>query len=224
MSRSIGLTPEIEAYVRAANRDEHPVLARCREETAGLGAAARMQISPEQGAFLQLLARMLNARDALEAGVFTGYSAMAVALAMKERHGEEARLVACDVSAEHMSRAAGYFAAAGVADVIEPRVGGALESFDHLLESGEAGQFDFIFIDADKTGYPDYYDRALELLRPGGAVVCDNVLWSGDVADPSSADEETRALRAVAEKAKADARVDFAFTAIGDGLLICLKR
>lgn len=225
MSRSIGLTAEVEVYVRAANREEHPVLARCREETAReLPDLKAMQISPEQGAVLQLLAAMTKARDAIEIGVFTGYSALAVALAMKARHGEEARLVACDISEEHMGRAVRYFEAADVADVIEPRVGHATASLEALIEAGEEGGFDLAFIDADKPGYLAYYERVLDLLRPGGVMAFDNVLWSGDVADPKKTDADTEALRAVAQKARADDRVDIAFTTIGDGLLICVKR
>jgi caffeoyl-CoA O-methyltransferase len=225
MSRSIGLTPELEAYVRGANRAEHDVLRRCREETARDHAdTANMQISPEQGAFLQLLASLTNARDAIEVGVFTGYSAVATALRMHERHGEEARLIACDVSEDYMRQACGYVQAAGVAAVIEPRVGPALASLDQLLGEGEAGGFDLAFVDADKTGYVDYHDRIVELLRPGGVVAYDNVLWDGDVADPSKTDADTEALRAIADKAKRDPRVDVAFTAIGDGLLLCVKR
>ncbi len=225
MSRSIGLTPEIESYVRAANRDEHPVLKRCREETArDLGAQMNMQISPEQGAFLQLLASLTQARDALEIGVFTGYSAVATALRMKQRHGDEARLIACDISEDFMGRAAVYFEAAGVRDIIEPRVGPALASLDQLLEEGEADGFDLAFVDADKPGYVAYHDRVVALLRPGGVVAYDNVLWSGDVANPAKTDADTAGLRAIAEMAKADDRVDVAFTTIGDGLLLCAKR
>jgi len=225
MSRSIGLTPEIETYVRAANRDEHPALTRCREETArDLSDLQGMQISPEQGAVLQLLAVMTNARDAIEIGVFTGYSAVATALTMRARHGEEARLVACDISDEFMGRAMGYAKAAGVGDVIEPRVGPAVASLDALIDADEDGGFDLAFIDADKTGYDDYYERVLRLLRPGGVMAFDNVLWSGSVADPKETDDDTKALRAIADKARADQRVDIAFTAIGDGLLICVKR
>jgi len=225
MSRSIGLTPEIETYVRAANRDEHPALVRCREETASdMPDLQAMQISPEQGAVLQLLAVMTNARDALEIGVFTGYSAVATAITMRARHGDEARLVACDISETYMSRAMGYAEAAGVSAVIEPRVGPAVASLDALIDSDEADGFDLAFIDADKPGYGDYYDRVLQLLRPGGVMTFDNVLWSGSVADPGKTSDDTKALRAIAEKARADDRVDIAFTAIGDGLLICVKR
>ncbi len=224
MSRSIGLSPALEAYVRDANRAEHPALARCREETAAMGEDAKMQISPEQGAFLQMIVHLVNARDAIEIGVFTGYSATAAALAMKERHGAEARLVACDISAEFMAKATGYFEEAGVSEIIEPRVGPASPSLDQLIDADEGGGFDYVFVDADKPGYLDYYDRVVTLLRPGGVVVFDNVLWSGDVADPDKSDDDTVALRDIARRAKADQRVDIAFTSIGDGLLLCTKR
>ncbi len=224
MSASIGLTPHLVEYVRNANRPEHPALTRCREETAALGEAARMQMAPEGAAVLQLLVRLINARDAIEVGVFTGYSAVATALAMRERHGDDARLVACELGEDYVRRAQGYAEAAGVLDTMEFRVGPAKDSLDNLLENDESGQFDFAFVDADKTGYGDYYERVIQLLRPGGVMVFDNVLWGGGVADLSKTDADTEALRSVAAKARDDARVDMAFTSLADGLLICVKR
>ncbi|MCG8440718.1 MAG: class I SAM-dependent methyltransferase [Caulobacterales bacterium] len=225
MSGSIGLTPELVSYVRAANGPEHPVMARCREETAlGFPRLVNMMISPEQATFLQFLVRVMNARDALEIGVFTGYSALAVAMAMRERHGGEARLVACDLNQAHMTRAASYFQAAEVDDVVEPRVGPAATSLDHLIDSGEEGGFDFAFIDADKTGYAGYFEQVLTLLRPGGVMAFDNMLWEGDVADPAKRDADTAALRKLADRAKDDPRVDVSMTNIGDGVLFCAKR
>jgi len=223
MSRSIGLTPPIAAYVAGANPPEHPALARCREETAALGGLATMQISPEQGAFLQWLARVIHARRAIEVGVFTGYSATALALALQDMHGDDAHLLACDVSKDWTDRARHYWGQAGVEHVIDLELRPAVETLDAKLAQGLGGEYDLAFIDADKTGYDAYYERCLALLRVGGVMAFDNVLWSGDVADPDKQDADVRTLRAVAEKARTDPRVTVAFTAIGDGLLLCLK-
>jgi len=222
MSRSIGLDDTLTAYVRAANRTEHPALARCRTETDARDDAM-MQISPEQGAFMALIARMVQAKTAIEIGVFTGYSAMATAMAMKDMHGEAAKLYACDISHDLIGIAEGHWAEGDVADVIQPVIGDATRSLAGLVEEGLAGQVDFMFVDADKTGYPDYYAAALTLLRPGGVILFDNVLWSGSVADPDKSDPDTDALRAVTAKVRGDERVEMAFTAIGDGLLMAMK-
>ncbi|MGF1463123.1 MAG: O-methyltransferase [Maricaulaceae bacterium] len=224
MSRSIGISEAVEAYVRMANAAETPVLRRCREETQALGDAARMQISPEQGAFLAFLIDLIDARDAVEIGVFTGYSALCCAAAMKANHGPEARLIALDIDSAHMLTSQQYFKAAGLDDVIEMRVGPASESLADLERDGEVGGIDFIFVDADKTGYRDYFEKGLALLRPGGVIAFDNVLWSGDVADPLKTDPDTMALRDLAETVKADDRVDHVFTTIGDGLLMARKK
>lgn len=224
MSRSLGLSPELVAYLASANRAEHAAQVRCRAETEALGGVARMQISAEQGAFLQFLLCMLNARRVVEVGVFTGYSALTMALTLKAQHGGDARLLACDVSEEWTSRARSYWREAGVEDVIDLQVRPAIETLDARVAAGEAGTYDFAFIDADKSSYGAYYEACLTLLRPGGVMAFDNVLWSGAVADPAKTDADTIALRAVAEIAKADARVDCAITGIGDGVLLCLKR
>lgn len=224
MSSSLGLSPEIVAYLAQANPPEHPALARCRAETAALGAIARMQISAEQGAFMQLIARLANAKRAFEIGVFTGYSALATALAMKQLHDGGARLLACDISEEWTAKARGYWKDAGVEEIIDLRIAPALETLDARLASGEGGAYDFGFIDADKIGYDAYYERGLQLLRFGGVMLFDNVLWSGAVADPSNSTPDTVALRALAKKAKADTRVHAAMTSIGDGLLMCVKK
>jgi caffeoyl-CoA O-methyltransferase len=224
MSTSLGLSPEIVAYLASVNPPEHPALARCREETAALGGVAIMQISAEQGAFMALLARMLGARRAFEVGVFTGYSSLAIALALKEMHGPDAHLLACDISEEWTSKACAFWRKANVADVIELVIAPATETLDARLADGQAGRYDLGFIDADKTGYGDYYERGLKLLRVGGVMLFDNVLWSGAVADPSNHTPDTVALRALAQKAKADPRVHVAMAGIGDGLLMCLKK
>lgn len=223
MSVSLGLTPEIVAYLAAANPPEHPALARCRAETAALGDIARMQISAEQGALMQVLARLANAKRAFEIGVFTGYSSTAVALVMQALHGESAHLLACDVSEDWTGRARSYWREAGVESLIDLHIRPAKETLAERVAAGEGGSYDFGFIDADKAAYGAYYEAGLVLLRPGGVMLFDNVLWSGAVADPAVQDEDTKALRAVAEKAKADPRVHAAMTSVGDGVLVCVK-
>ncbi|MDX2235178.1 MAG: class I SAM-dependent methyltransferase [Hyphomonadaceae bacterium] len=223
MSSSLGLTPEIVAYLAAANPPEHPALAKCRAETAALGRAAGMQISAEQGALMAWIARLLNARRAIEVGVFTGYSSLVVALAMREMHAG-ARILACDVSETWTQHARRYWAEAGVDAMIDLHLRPAVETLDAVLRSGEAGHYDLAFIDADKTGYDAYYERCLALLRPGGVLLFDNVLWDGKVALADADDPDTQALRAIARKARADARVHAVMAGVGDGLLMCLKK
>lgn len=222
MSTSLGLSHELVAYLARVNPPEHPVLARCRAETAALGGVAVMLISAEQGAFMVLLARMIDAKRAFEVGVFTGYSSLAVALALKEREG--AHLLACDVNEEWTGRARKYWREAGVEGVINLTLAPAVETLDRRLQAGEAGSYDFGFIDADKTGYDSYYERGLALLRPGGIMLFDNMLWSGAVADAADRTPDTEALRALALKAGTDPRVHAAMTGIGDGLLLVIKR
>ncbi len=224
MSRSSFLSEPVRDYVQRHGAREHPVLARCREETAAMGDIARMQISPEQGAFMQVMARAVNARRYLEVGVFTGYSSLAVALVMKAMHGSAAEVVACDISDEYLARARGYWSEAGVQDVITTSVGPAVESLDALIEDGRAGQFDMAFVDADKTGYDAYYERCLVLLRPGGLLLLDNMLWGGRVADPDEQDDDTRALRGLAARVAADERVEMTLAAVGDGLSMIVRR
>ncbi|MEN0653844.1 MULTISPECIES: O-methyltransferase [Hyphobacterium] len=223
MSRSIGLNETLTDYLRSMNPEEHPALKRCREDTQERGDA-RMQISPEQGAFMAFLAGLSDAKVAVEVGVFTGYSAMAVAMAMKHRHGEQARLYALDRDPGLIALAEGYWADGDVDDVIQPIIGDARRTLSELAAEGLAESVDFMFVDADKTGYGDYYAAALTLLRPGGIVLFDNVLWGGSVADPAKTDADTEALRALAKRVRDDDRVDQVFTAIGDGLLIAMKR
>lgn len=222
MSSSLGLTPELVAYLARANPPEHPALKRCREETARL-PQAQMQISAEQGAFMQTLLRLMNARRTFEVGVFTGYSALATALTLKEMHGAAAHVLACDMSLEWTTKARDYWREANVDDAIELVIAPAMETLKARIAEGQGGAYDFGFIDADKTGYADYYEAGLELLRPGGALLFDNVLWSGRVVDPADTSADTTALRALAVKAKADPRVHAVMTNIGDGLLICVK-
>jgi caffeoyl-CoA O-methyltransferase len=195
------------------------VLRRLRDETSKL-PSARMQISPEQGQLMGLLVELLGARRALEIGVFTGYSSTAVALALPP----DGRLVACDLSQEWTNVARRYWREAGVESKIDLRLGPALASLDALVRDGQAGSFDFAFIDADKTSYGDYYERCLILLRAGGLLAVDNALWSGAVADPSDQRENTRAIRALNAKVSADERVSASLVPIGDGLFLARKR
>ena len=219
MSRAIGLSEELRAYVARVGIREHPVLTRLREENLRERGGS-MQVAPEEGALLALLVRLIGARRVLEVGTFTGYSSTAMALALPPA----GRIVCCDVSREWTDVARAAWADAGVADRVELRLAPALETLDALLADGGAGSFDLAFIDANKTGYDDYYERCLRLVRPGGLVAIDNVLWSGKVADPSVTDDDTLAIRALNEKVAADQRVDPVMTSIGDGLTLAQVR
>jgi caffeoyl-CoA O-methyltransferase len=214
----IQFTEKLRDYVERIGAREHPALRRCREETAKL-SNANMQIAPEQGAFLALLAKLVGARQTLEVGTFTGYSALSVALALPEG----GRVVALDVSKDYTDRARRYWSEAGMDGRIELRLGPGLESLDRMIADGE-GPFDMAFIDADKPNYDSYYERALRLIRPGGVIALDNMLWSGAVADPSIDDPDTSALRALNAKILADERVDMALATIADGVMLARKR
>ena len=206
-------------YLRSVSLREPELLTRLREETAAL-PMARMQISPEQGQFMALLVRLTGARQCLEVGTFTGYSSLVVALALPE----DGRLLACDCSREWTSIAQRYWREAGVAERIELRLGLAMESLEGLLADNEAGHFDFVFIDADKTNYRRYCELALELLRPGGLLLVDNVLWGGSVINPDKQDADTQAIRAFNRWLHAEERVDLSMVPIGDGLTLARKR
>lgn len=206
-------------YVLRWGLDEPAVLARLREETAAHPHAS-MQISPEQGALLALLVELVGARRCIEMGTFTGYSSLAVALAMPP----DGRIVCCDVSDEYTSVARRYWAEADVAHKVDLRLGPALETLDGLLADGAAGTFDLAFIDADKTGYLAYWERCVDLVRPGGLIALDNVLWGGRVADAEDDHPSTRAIREVNEHVAADPRVRHVLLAIADGMTIARKR
>lgn len=181
-----------------------------------------MQISPEQGQLMQLLVQLMGARRTLEVGVFTGYSSLAVALALPP----DGHLVACDVSDEDTRVARKYWEEAGVASKVDLRLAPAVDTLEGLLAAGHAGTFDFAFIDADKANYPKYFELCLSLLRPGGLIALDNTLWSGSVARPPSPadDDDTRALRALNLQLHADQRIGLSLVPIADGLTLCLKR
>jgi caffeoyl-CoA O-methyltransferase len=216
---TIAMTEALYGYLLETTLREPELLARLRAETAALPSGG-MQISPEQGQLMGLLIELTGARRTLEVGVFTGYSSTVVALALPS----DGRLVACDVSEEWTNMARRYWREAGVESKIELHVQPALQTLDALLAAGEAGSFDFAFIDADKTAYDAYYERCLTLLRPGGLVAVDNTLWSGAVADRSDQRESTRAIHALNVKMTADSRVTTSLIPIGDGLHLARKR
>ncbi|HZZ93454.1 MAG TPA: class I SAM-dependent methyltransferase [Usitatibacter sp.] len=219
MARFLPLDDRLYGYVLQHGVREAPVLRELREETAAM-AHAGMQIGPDQGSLLALLARLLGARRCIEVGVFTGYSSLAVALALPE----DGRIVACDVSEEWTAVARRYWRKAGVADRIDLRLGPAAGTLDAMLGAGEAGTHDFAFIDADKTSYAAYYEKCLALLRPGGLIAVDNTLWSGEVADAGKQGRDTRALRAFNDALQGDERIDLAMLTVGDGVTLARKR
>jgi predicted O-methyltransferase YrrM len=217
--RTIRLDDRTFEYLLAHSLREPPALAALRAETAS-HPKANMQIAPEQGQFMQLLVRLMGARRAIEVGVFTGYSSLAVMLAMPP----DGRLLALDVSPAYTAVARRHWQAAGVADRIELVIAPAKATLDARIAAGEAGQYDFAFVDADKTGYLDYYERLLVLLRPGGLIVVDNTLWDGEVANPANRDEDTVALREFNEALHKDPRIDLALLPVGDGLTLARRR
>lgn len=218
-NKFLSLTEPVYEYLQAVSLREPDVLRRLREETSQL-TMAQMQIAPEQGQFMSLLVRLMGAKKTLEVGVFTGYSTLSVALALPP----EGRLVACDISEEWTQIARRYWEEAGIADKITLHLAPAIETLDDLITDGHAGTFDFAFIDADKESYWLYYERALELLRPGGLIAVDNVLWSGRVADSADNDIDTHAIREFNDRLHRDERVTLSLLPIADGLTLALKR
>lgn len=216
---SIGLDDRLHAYLVEVGVREPDVLRRLREETAQLPQHS-MQIAPEEGAFLALLVRLTGARRVLEIGTFTGYSSTAMALALPP----DGRIVCCDVSPDWTDVARRTWTDAGIADRVDLRLGPGLDTLDQLLASGEEGTFDLAFIDADKESYAGYYEACLRLVRRGGLIAVDNVLWSGRVADPSATDEDTQAIRALNDAIAADERVDVAMVPIADGVTLARVR
>ena len=219
MKSDLGISPQIEDYVSRFGTREHPALNRCREETQRSHPRAGMQIGEDQGAFMALMVKLIGARRYLEVGTFTGYSALAVALALPA----DGKAVCLDISREFTDQARGYWKEAGVDSKIDLRIGPALDAMDRMIAAGE-GPFDFVFIDADKPNYDGYYERALKLTRSGGLIALDNMLWSGAVADSSNNEESTRVIRALNQKVQADTRVDMALLTIADGIMMACKR
>lgn len=217
--RTTPLTDDLYKYLLAHSVREPPVLARLRELTAKMPNST-MQISPDQGQFMALLARLIAARRCIEVGTFTGYSSLAVALALPP----DGSIIACDINSETSAIAQRFWQEAGVEKKVQLRLQPALKTLDELLANGGANLFDFAFVDADKEGYRAYYDKLLELIRPGGLIAVDNTLWGGQVANPRDNDSATVALRAFNDYVHRDERVDLALVPIGDGLTLLRKR
>lgn len=217
-NKTLSLSNALRAYLVEHSVREPDILQRLRAETAK-DSMSMMQISPEQGQFMQLLVRLMGAKNCLEVGVFTGYSSLAVALVLPAN----GRIVACDVSQIWTAIARKYWAEAGVADKIDLRIAPALSTLDALIESGRAGSFDFAFIDADKTNYLSYYERALTLVRSGGLIAVDNTLWGGQVIDKKSKSADTQAIRQFNDRLRTDLRVHLSLLPIGDGVTLALK-
>jgi predicted O-methyltransferase YrrM len=213
------LSEAVDRYLGTVVVHESPVQKRLRAETSKLPEAG-MQIGADQGVFLAFLARLVGTRRAIEIGTFTGYSALSVASVLPP----DGRLVCCDVSEEWTSIARRYWAEAGLAERIELRLAPARETLAQLRKRDGPASYDFAFIDADKTGYDAYYEACLELIRVGGLIAIDNVLWSGTVADPSDMRPDTVALRAITAKIRDDPRVDACLVSLGDGVMLARKR
>lgn len=218
-NRTLNLDSQLYNYFQSVSLREPDILAQLRQETAR-HPMGKMQIAPEQGQLMALLVRLMGAKKTLEVGVFTGYSSLAVALALPP----EGKIVACDVDEAATAIAQRYWQQAGVSNKIDLHIAPAIETLDQLLAAGDAGTFDFAFIDADKRNYENYYERTLALVRPGGLIAVDNVLWSGRVADPQDPDKRTQAIRDFNHKLHQDSRVDLSLVPIADGLTLALKR
>lgn len=218
-NKTLNMSDDLYAYLLKVGVREPEILARLREETAK-DAMHMMQIAPEQGQFMQMLVRLMGAKRIVEIGTFTGYSSLSMAMALPE--GGE--LVACDASDEWTSVARRYWQEAGVADKVRLHIGPAAETLPRLVEEYGEGAFDLAFIDADKVNYDTYYEHCLRLVRPGGAILVDNVLWGGSVIDAENQKDDTCAIRAFNEKLKRDERIDLSMLPLADGLTLALKR
>lgn len=213
------ISPELYEYILATTRQEDDLGRDLREETARL-PESNMQISPDQGQFMGMLVKLMDATRIIEVGVFTGYSSLCMARAMRDG----GTLVACDISVDYTDVARRYWARAGVADRIDLRIGPAVDTLDGLIREGRVGEFDLAFIDADKENYPGYYKRCLSLLRAGGLVILDNILWGGRVVDPADSGRQTSILRDLAAEVGRDGRVaDVTLLPVADGLLMARK-
>ena len=217
--QSLGLDTQVYEYLLSVSVREAEVLTKLREET-NQHPMSVMQISPDQGQFMGLLVQLLGAKKTLDIGVFTGYSSLVVALALPP----DGKVIACDIDEDSTAIACRYWQIAGVRDKIDLRIAPALETLDRLIAEGQAGSFDFAFIDADKRNYPNYYERALELLRPGGVIAIDNVLWSGRVANPEDTDKRTIAIREFNQKLSQDRRIQISMLPLADGLTLAMKQ
>ena len=216
--QTLGLEQNLYDYLLSVSLREAEILTQLRQKTAQM-PMSRMQISPEQGQFMALLIKLLGAKKTLDIGVFTGYSSLVVALALPA----DGKIVACDVSEEYTSIARHYWQVAGVSAKIDLHIAPALETLDHLLTAGEGWTFDFAFIDADKGNYENYYEQCLKLIRTGGLIAIDNVLWSGKVADREIEDNQTNKIRAFNRKLHEDSRITISLVPIADGLTLAIK-
>ncbi len=219
LNKNLGLDDQLHQYVLSVSVKEPEVLAELRQETSNY-TGFRMQITPEQGQFLAFLIKLIKAKKALEIGVFTGYSSLVTAIALPE----DGKLIACDIDENYTQIARKYWEKAGVSEKINLHIAPALETLDQLLAQGEAETFDFAFIDADKRNYPNYYEKCLQLIRKGGLIAIDNVLWSGKVADPEINDKQTLAIRDFNSKIYQDDRVNLSLIPIADGLTLVIKK
>ncbi|MEM9803916.1 MAG: class I SAM-dependent methyltransferase [Cyanobacteria bacterium P01_D01_bin.56] len=220
MSNKTGkLHSHLYNYLLSVSLRESEILTQLRQETAQ-HPYGHMQISPDQGQFMALLVKLMGAKKILEIGTFTGYSALWMALALPA----DGTLITCDIREEAREYGPSYWQAAGVADKIDLHIAPALDTLDSLLKTEQANTFDFAFIDADKTNYPHYYEKCLELLRPGGLIAIDNVLWGGAVADPEKTDPDTVAIRNLNQALHQDDRIELSMLSIADGLTLALKR
>jgi predicted O-methyltransferase YrrM len=218
-NRTIAITESIYQYLCDHSVREDPILKELRDYTYDMEERA-MQIAPEQGQFMQMLVKLIGAKNTIEVGVFTGYSSLAIALALPE----DGRIVACDVNPQYTSVAEKFWVSAGVREKIDLRIGPAKDTLLGLINGGFTGTFDFAFIDADKINYDHYYELCLQLIRPGGLITVDNVLWGGAVSDDAINDVDTNAIRALNDKLHQDKRIDLSLVPVGDGLTLAMKR
>ena len=218
-NKSINLTDNLYQYLLDASLREPELLKSLREETAKL-PSANMQIAPEQGQFMALLVQLMGAKKTIEVGVYTGYSALAVALALPH----DGQILACDISEEYTAVARRYWQHAKISNKIDLHLAPATETLKQCIDEGKESTFDFAFIDADKENYAKYFDLCFELLRPGGLIAIDNVLWNGVVIDQQNQDADTCAIRAFNQQLLSDDRVDISMVPIADGLTLARKR
>ncbi|MBL1293195.1 MAG: class I SAM-dependent methyltransferase [Thiotrichales bacterium] len=217
-NQTLNVSDELYHYILSVSLRESDELKALRAETAK-GTMAMMQISPEQGQFMALLVKLINAKNILEIGTFTGYSS----LAMAQASSDDTKIITCDVSEEWTSVASRYWQLAGVANKVELRLAPALDTLNSLVKQGRSESFDFAFIDADKTNYQAYFEKCLDLIRPGGLIAIDNVLWGGSVIELAKVDDDTVAIRQFNDKLSKDSRVDISLIPIADGLTLAIK-
>ena len=218
-NRTIAITESIYQYLCDHSLREDPILKDLRDHTYDMEERA-MQIAPEQGQFMKMLVKLIGAKNTIEVGVFTGYSSLAIALALPE----DGRIVACDVNPQYTSVAEKFWVSAGVREKIDLRIGPAKNTLLELINAGLTGTFDFAFIDADKINYDHYYELCLQLIRPGGLITVDNVLWGGAVSDDAINDVDTNSIRALNDKLHQDERIDLSLVPVGDGFTLAMKR